>query len=215
MSFPSPKDIADVRKKYPQLHYEPTNCNWRLVGSIDIVDEVGNYYDNYDVEIVGTPQFPYQFPKLFERSNKFPKTADWHTFKDESCCTAVRGKEILATQTGISLRRYIDEFVVPYLANQTYCRKNGHYVNGEYAHNLMGELAFFQELLDIKSISIISETIKLALSDSFNDPNNVPCFCGSGKKFKHCHKRAIQKMRSLGKDYLLGVYRRIYSLALT
>ena len=73
VSFPSLKDIADVRKKYPQLHYEPTNCNWRLVGSIDIVDEAGNYYDNYDVEIVGTPRFPYRFPKLFERSNKFPQ----------------------------------------------------------------------------------------------------------------------------------------------
>lgn len=210
VSFPSVKDIADVHKKYPQLHYESTNLSWRLVGSIDIVDNVGNYYDSYDIEIIGTLQFPYGFPKLFERSNKFEKTADWHTFQEESCCTAVPAKEILTTLKGITLKRYIDDFAVPYLANQTHRRQHGHYVNGEYEHGLLGELTFFKELFETENLNIVILGIKSALSN--NDFNNLFCFCNSNNRYKHCHKKAVQKARLLGKDYLFDIYNRIYKI---
>ncbi len=200
MIFPELKDIQSVRIKYPQLHYEQDAENWCLVGSIDIVDGEGNYYDSYDVEIVGTLLFPHKFPKLYERSNKFPKTAEWHTFNDESCCTAVRGKEILAVRNGITVLRYINEFAIPYLANQTFRRKNGEYANGEYAHNKNGEIEFFEELFFTKNPLTILKCINLALSDI--DSKNTLCICESRVKYKHCHWKSIQKARILGKQYL-------------
>ena len=200
MIFPNLKDIQSVRIKYPQIHYEQSAENWLFVGSIDIVDNEGNYYDSYDVEIVGTLLFPRQFPKLYEHSNKFPKSADWLTFNDESCCTAVPGKEILATQNGITVLRYINEFAVPYLANQTYRKRNGNYANGEYAHNKYGEIEFFEELFFTKNLLIILRCIDLALSDK--DLKNIKCVCTSDEKYKHCHRKSIKKARLLGKEYL-------------
>ena len=203
MKFPDLHDIQSVRIKYPQLHYRQDAENWLLLGSIDIVDKEGNYYDSYDVEIVGTLLFPHQFPKLFERSNKFPKIADWHVFNDESCCTAVRGKEILSTRNKISVLRYINEFVVPYLANQTFRKLNGNYANGEYAHNKNGEIEFFEELFFTKDLLIILKCIDLALSEK--DPKNIKCICTSDKKYKHCHRKLVQKAMLLGKEYLIRI----------
>lgn len=202
--FPSLKDIQTIRKKYPQLHYQFTENSWKFIGNIDILDNNKAYYDGYDIEIVGTEVFPNSFPKLFEKGGKFPKTADWHTFIDESCCTAVKPKEILSCRNGISVTRYIEEFVIPYLANQTYKRRNGKYTNGEYEHNELGEFEFFQELFFTKSLSNIFMCLQLSLSDNDNS-GNKQCLCNSGKKYKICHKKAIDKSRLLGKMYLMKI----------
>jgi hypothetical protein len=208
IKFPNDEDIDLVLKKYQQLHYEHTEYTWKLSGSIDIKDKEGNYYDDYDIEIVGTLLFPNRFPKLFELSNKFPKTPEWHTYVDKSCCTAVWQKEIEACHKGITILGYMDEYVIPYLANQKYKKVTGQYKNGEYAHNVLGELQCFEEMLKTKSNFKIFTSFRLALSSKKIDYNKK-CFCKSGKKYKNCHQEKVERLKALGIDYLNGFILRL------
>lgn len=200
--FPTASDIEKVHKKYPQLRFVAKNDSWIFVGSVDIVGKEGVYYDDYDIIIESTPFFSKGFPKLFETSGKFPKTGEWHVFMDGSCCTAVKQKEILATRNGITIFRYLDEFALPYLANQTHRKETGNYANGEYRHNTEGELQYFVELFRTEHPMILKDCLQLAMNYRDYSKNQV-CFCGSGEKYKSCHLKSIEKAKLLGYNYLI------------
>lgn len=186
------EQLNDVLIKYPYLNKGVTNGVIILRGTIDITDNNGKIWDTYQIEIHPMDEFPYCFPKLFEVGGKIPKNVDWHVYTaDGSCCLTVIQKEIYACVNGITILEFIENWVIPYLANQTYRFKTGNYANGEYAHNgLLATIEFYQELFKTSNIDLIINYIFRIVSIS--RPNRTElCFCGSKQKFRNCHKSAF------------------------
>lgn len=199
--------LEEAQKQYPSLVEINIGGTPALKGIVSIVDRHGKHWDDYEIEIHCSERFPDEFPRLFETSGKIPRIGDWHVYEDTgSCCTKIPPEEILRCKKGITVTQYINEEVLPYLFNQTHRRVEGYYINGEYSHGGLGLLEYYSQKLNTKDDFMY--TLNLLKFIAMNDqPNRTSiCFCGSGSKFRHCHKEAFIELKSLGKDVLVSHY---------
>lgn len=197
------EQIDEVLLKYPMLQKAGSGDNCFIKGLIDIIDKEEKHWDTYEVEIHNSTDFPYRFPILYEVGGMIPRIADWHIYEDTfACCVKVLPEELIRCRNGITLLEYIDEEAIPFLFNQSHRRHEGFYVNGEYAHGLMGWYEYYAR--ELNTNLNIKETIRLIL---FIAEGNKPfrthsCFCGNGELFRKCHKETYEKLSLLGKDTL-------------
>ncbi|MBP7533231.1 MAG: SEC-C domain-containing protein [Chitinophagales bacterium] len=200
--------LHDVLAKYPKLLKQTSDSITFLKGNIDIVDGVGKVWDTYEIEIHFKHEFPNRFPQLFEVGGKIPKNLDWHIYNDGSCCVTVFPNELLVCKQGITILGYVEDFVIPYLANQTYKKLTGDFANGEYSHGFWGVLEFYQDLLQTKDFRLLIDRLNWILNNSKPDRTNT-CFCGSNKKFRHCHSNAYKKINIIGRDLVYADFENI------
>ena len=173
-----------------------------LKGELDIIDTTGKPWDTYQIEIKGSDGYPYSFPKLFETENAFPKILDWHVyeFNDKSCCVDVTPNELIICKSGLNIIDYIERFVIPYFANQSFRIREGYYLYGEYAHGIFGRIQFYQSKLRAKNPNELLRMFYLIVND-YNPERTAFCpFC-SKTKFRKCHKAAFAEL-SIIKDFL-------------
>lgn len=195
--------INDVLAKYAGLKRGLKDGNPIITGVIDVIDKNGKYWDNYIIEIHCSEGYPDMYPDLYETSNKIPKIADWHVYEDtKTCCVTIPPKEILRCKKGITLLEYLDEEVMPYFFNQTHRRVEGYYVNGEYSHGAKGLCEYYSELFKVSDISKLVRLMVWVSKNPKPDRTSM-CFCGSGIKYRHCHKGVYEDMDRMGKGMLL------------
>jgi hypothetical protein len=202
--------LEQVIQRYPNLEVSSEDGEKFLRGSLEVVDDNGKSWDTYLVEVKYKEEFPYRFPKVFEISGKIPKIADWHIYRDGSCCIDVLPSEIIKCAGGINSTSFIEEELIPYLFNQTYRKVEGYYTGGEYSHGLMGIYEFFSSIL--RTESDIGKTLALmhyiATEPRLNRSNK--CFCGSNELFRKCHMQAYDELSKLDKIFLLEQINTIY-----
>lgn len=188
-------DILLVPDRFKKLNIVEENGEFFLKGTLDIIDETGKLWDAYDVEIKGSKNYPNAFPKLFETDNAFPKNANWHVYEDDlSCCVDVTPNELIICKDGLHVVEYINQYVIPYFANQTYRRKEGYYLYGEYSHGILGRLEFYQSKLKAKNPSQLIKMFDLIIRD-YNPDRRAYCpFCHK-IKFRHCHRAAFKELQ--------------------
>lgn len=195
--------LKEAIAAFPSL-FEATSGDTKILkGSLPIVDREGKHWEDYDIEIHCSDNFPYEFPKLYETSDKIPKVSDWHIYEDTlSCCVKVHPEEMLRCKKGITVTEYIREEAIPYLFNQTYRRVEGYYVNGEYSHGAAGIYEFYAGHL--KTGSDIKLTLHLMYFIAAHErPDRTSlCFCGKKAKFRHCHRDAFDKLKKIGNSII-------------
>lgn len=188
---------------FPSLSVAVTDDKKILKGTLPVVDKEGKHWEDYGIEIHCSENFPHEFPMLFETSGKIPKIADWHVYEDTlSCCVKVQPEEILRCKKGISLTEYIREEVLPYLFNQTHRRVEGYYVNGEYSHGVAGIYEFYAGSLKTGTDILLTLQLMKYISTHERPSRTSTCFCGKKEKFRHCHRNAFDKLKSIGDDII-------------
>jgi hypothetical protein len=190
-------EMAAVVEKYPKLSIIDANGIPILTGEIDLIDEFGDHRDTYSIEVHPVSTYPQRFPYVFETGGRLPRNVDWHVFEsDGHCCIKVEPEEILICKRGITLLSFIEQQVIPYFFNQTFRRINGYFIN-ERSHGLLGVMEYYQQLFDEKNISTILRLMHFILRGE--EPNRVSlCFCGSGKKYRKCHKGPYKLLHEIG-----------------
>lgn len=194
--------LDGVVTQYPSLCRSSIGKKDILRGWLSVVDNEGKHWEDYEVEIHASEHFPYEFPVLYEISNKIPKIGDWHIYEDTlSCCIKVLPEEIARCKEGITIVEFIQEEVMPYLFNQTHRRKEGYYVNGEYSHGPLGIFEYYSSVLkttDWKEVVLLLDSIAKAERPI----RTAPCFCGKRIKFRQCHKDAFDNLIVIGRETL-------------
>jgi hypothetical protein len=182
-----------VIEKYPTLEYVLRSGTPILFGIIELKSPAGDVIDIYEIEIHYRDGYPYRFPMVFEVGGKIPKNVDWHIFENiGNCCIKVFPEEILICKSGITLTKFIEEQVVPYFYNQTFRRENGYFLK-ERAHGIQGWLEFFADTLKTRNIVNMVHALELVLKRPEFHRTSY-CFCGSGKKYRKCHKEAYETL---------------------
>ena len=107
---------------------------------------------------------------------------DLHFYPDGSCCLGIR----FSPERLLTLERFIDELVIPFLYRLSYVDKNGlpaakKDLWGEYAHGDDGFRQYMNEMLEMVRRG---------------PGRNELCPCGSGRKFKRCHLDDVEAMTS-------------------
>lgn len=190
-------DISVVPGLFNKINIVDSDGEKFLKGELDIVDGTGKLWDTYQIEIKSSKDYPYSFPKLFETGNVFPKIADWHVYEnDESCCVDVTPNEVIICKDGLNVVNYIQRFAVPYFANQTFRRREGYYLYGEYSHGILGRIEFYQNKLKAKSPMELIAMFDLIIKD-YNPDRRAYCpFCHK-VKFRHCHRDVFRELQNV------------------
>ncbi|HNE47380.1 MAG TPA: SEC-C metal-binding domain-containing protein [Chitinophagales bacterium] len=185
-------EAAGVIIKHPLLSLVDINGEPALIGTITLIDQKENPIDNYQIKIL-CGQFPHKFPLVFETGGKIPKNIDWHMYEQTgNCCLCIPPEERKLCNMGFSLVSFMDDFVLPYFFHQTYRRKNG-FFRDEWQHGIAGLYAYYSDLF---ATTNIFEIIRLLEKIVAGGPphRNSPCLCGSGQKYRHCHKERVKSV---------------------
>ena len=199
-TFP-PADLAQFMIEYPGfIHHTEAGDSW-LTGVVTFAADGKEY--SYEVRIVATSDYPNRFPNVYETVSTFPKILDRHVYGDESFCFTVLPLEVLRCNKGIDLRTFLTEWIVPYLANQQYRKNEGKYANGEFSHGLWGLMEYYGPLVKTSNMFDVEAALTFAIEHKRVERVSK-CFCGNGKKYRHCHKKAIETLWEVGDEVLAG-----------
>lgn len=84
------KELTKFLERNPQMSLAPSRNNEYVVKgllSLDIKSSTnGDIKDEFLIRIVIPKSFPKDIPTIYEMEDRFPKTADFHTFVDGSLC---------------------------------------------------------------------------------------------------------------------------------
>jgi len=189
------KEAEFIQNEYPGLILDADEKNTApcISGIIKLEDEKGSFIDSYKIKIVPTSEYPNRFPHVFETDGRIPINIDWHVYPDDGhCCISSIPEEILICKNGISIHSFIENQVKPYFFNQKYREMKGFFLN-ERPHGMKGNIQFFTE--ELKTTDFVKLIQELYFIKARNEPNRVQkCFCGSGLKYRKCHREAFRKL---------------------
>lgn len=195
--------LLDARRIYRHLQIKVKEGKQYLKGSIDVYNIDKKVIGSFLVEIHWIEGFPYRFPTLYEVGGDIPDDPDRHKYSDNSCCLTVEPDEIEKCAQGITILRFIDQNVIPYLANQIYRKTEGHYFD-EYPHGSRGLIRYYTELMGTSESKKWIEYLEYAFGKKhLNTGRNDTCICGNGKKFKKCHYKIFERLRVIGLDNII------------
>jgi len=176
-------------------YFEEDNAVPQIVGRLALADNQGVLIDTYDIRIVCTSNYPLSFPLVYETGGRIPINIDWHVYPDGHACINTIPEEIITCNKGITLKTFIEHQVKPYFFNQKYRELNGFFLN-ERAHGQQGTIDYFKEVFKSNNLRFIS--LLLLYIKSNPEPNRVKnCFCGSGIRYRKCHREAFRLFKPL------------------
>lgn len=191
-------DIALMRERFPKLKLlnddgKPPS----FAGVLDVCDEQGNWYGSFNIRVNAVVNYPYGVPRMFETGGQIERIADRHVNGDGSNCVAIDHVLLYRAARGLTMSAYMQEYAWPYFANQLYFKEKGVYAAGEYAHGFAGVVQFYKESMNIRDPACAT-ILLLSILNRKLPRRNDPCFCGSAKKYKHCHLKAAEYLQSAG-----------------
>ena len=188
-----------VTEKYKELSYKKENGIPCVFGSLVLTNDEGGVEDIYQIEIKAVADFPNRFPEVFETGGRIPRNVDWHIFEQTgNCCIASPPEEIIICNNGITLLSFIDNQVKNYFYSQIFRNQNGYFLK-ERSHGNKGWIEFFEETFMTDNIFNIEFGLNQIIEGKKIDRVSI-CFCGSGKKYRKCHKKSYDILSKLSTD---------------
>lgn len=207
------KEAELIQNEYPGLKLDADEKNGApcLSGIIQLFSENRSLIDSYILKIVAIPDYPSSFPYVFETGGRIPINIDWHVYPDGHFCISSIPEEILFCKKGLNLRYFIENHLKPYLLNQKYREDNGFFLK-ERPHGNRGNVQFFIEIFKTKDLMIIAKGLNFIKKRV--KPNRVSlCFCGSGQKYRKCHKETYRMLSAFTDhelDYFIDIIFKYY-----
>ena len=203
-------DIDKAVEKYSLLNrvYSVSDGIIHLVGEIEVVDHADVFIDIFEVEIYYPKEFPKRFPMVFETGGKIPREPEKrHVMpRNYNLCLAVELEEILVCKHGITTLWFLNNIVVPRLAEE-YRVSRGEKYQREYSHHdLDGTWEFLMKELGTKDARIVLTLIEAMALRQLPRADKL-CLCSSGKLYKYCHRPKVVQLQNLGGELLNKIYR--------
>lgn len=194
--------MTDAILHYPNLKIIETDGKLSLLGEVDILHPIEKkLIDTFSVEISFHERFPYCFPKVIETSGKIERIQDRHIYtQDNTMCFAVISEELMKCRNGITTKWFLDNVLVPRLAEEYVVNLGGKYAH-EFAHGPLGDLQFYFLKFKTKRPREVIRYLIIILQGKF-PKHYESCICGSGLKFKKCHRNIFGELKSLGDTFI-------------
>lgn len=210
------RDFNEAKEYFPKLSYGRNRKNkiWIISGELDICDVKGNYWNTFDIKIVVPESYPYCVPKVIEISEIIPRDIDWHISENGICCLDSDNNLIVLSRHGINLRDFIAKKIYPFFANQLYKLQENKYAGKEYKHHVDGVIQYYIEDLKIPTAEILVVFLEQILSKKDLTRNRL-CPCMSGEKIKNCHLKAIETIKTIGREKILDDLAKIKKLLIS
>ena len=117
------REFDALAHEYPTLKPVFENEHWQLVGTLDVVDEFGKKWDQYQVNIIYPHEFPKKVPVMFLRENGMSKSTWIVYFSCDSLCNSFPVNTVTEGNNLISFNS-VDLFNFPYKEFLKYLKIN-------------------------------------------------------------------------------------------
>jgi hypothetical protein len=187
------QDRALIRHDYPNLKF---GLNWRhkkifLDGSITLRAECG-IPTRIKTRLVFSDYYPAYEPLAHETGNMFPHIADRHFYLDGGCCLWLPIETQWKAKEPTALIKFLDQVATFFERQMIYdASPDKSWAWGQRGHNITGYIEFIQEALGVET-SLVNFAGLLSGKEHL-DPNSA-CPCETGKKYKSCHARRLDKV---------------------
>ncbi len=190
------KEAFQLKERYPGLTYRQDGSGIpAFEGILPLVSEENVVIDSYKVRILCSSNYPLTFPFVFETGGRIPINLDWHIHLAGNACICSYPEEIIFCLQGITLQSFISNHVIPYFFNQKHRELYGYFLM-ERSHGRKGNIEFFEESFKTADHFKIAQMLNYIKQNQ--EPNRVAyCFCGSGVKYRNCHRSQFRKFKSI------------------
>lgn len=195
-------DLNKAIEHYPNLKIVDSDGKLSLSGEVDLFHPTEKkWIDSFSVDITYPERFPNRFPVVVETSGKIERIPNRHIYKDtNNMCFAVQAEELMKCRYGITTLWFLDNVLVPRLAEEYIVNDGGKYSH-EFSHGPLGDFEFYFEKFKTKHPLDVIRYLKLVLNGGF-PKHYEKCSCGSGLKFKKCHRVIFEELKGLGDGFL-------------
>lgn len=155
--------------------------------------------DVIDLKIVIPSSYPSDVPNVYDTSNKFPRTPDFHTYKDGSLCLTSEVRLIMACFDNSKFEGFFASIVEPCLFSIAYKVKFGSAPFGELEHGEDGLIDDYESLFGVNGKKSVMLALK-ALGLKYREANKLKCPCNCGLRLGRCSFRfRLKPMRRFAK----------------
>ena len=186
----APCQVADLIHHYPNLLVlEWDALHIRLKGVIDVYRTASNFTldRSYNIEI-NIPVDSSDLPTVIDLDSAVD-TSYPHRYKNGELCLETDTTIRLRFIDGMNLLEWVEEFVESYFFSFEYFKRFGVFPFGERPHGLDGLLNTYQELLDEADPRKAAALLKYCADENYR--GHIDCPCGSGKRLRQCHGKAL------------------------
>lgn len=173
-------------------------------GTLRLIEEETRQPTEISLRGVLSAQYPHREPKAFVVGNRFEakpgaSMADRHINWDRSFCLWLEPLSRWDPANPDALAAWLDRVAV-FCEDQLVYDATGIFPHGEWAH---GDAAYAELLLEgLGSRGDVLDRFASLGTGRLPDRNNA-CFCGSGIKYKKCHKNAVDATRQrIGEEFV-------------
>lgn len=204
-------NIDRLIEKYPTLHYtrSPTNCDFDVIeGSFCVNATFSDLTLLLDFSISAKLYNDENIVPIIKETSGKVDSAFSHVNSDGTLCLAVEAEILMEciTSRGLNVLKWFEQFVIPFFYSVEYYKANGTYPFGERSHGVRGILEFYQEAFGEDNFQKVLALLKFISHRRYR--GHLPCPCGSGKRIRNCHSKAIWNAQiTLSKDRMLIDYK--------
>lgn len=197
-------DTGSVVGRHPSLAIEwKDGLPHKIAGKYIVMDNAEQSQGDYDIEVTIPAAYPNGFPVLKETSNKIPRDLDHHIGIDGTACVENSRRIMLLERQGITIEDFFDRFVHRFLCWQLVAEIDGIAELPSWAHGQVGIKQFYRECCDTDDDNQVRQVMAI-IAYRRGPERNHPCFCGSGRKYKHCHLAIVQRLDKLDSSIVTG-----------
>ena len=186
---------------HPAFEFDPEN--YSIEGYYELCNSVtGKVIDGYFIEVkLSVDSLSTLFPAVYETKGRIERIADRHMYPDGRLCLTTRFVQRHACRKGLSFSSFMAKVVEPFLMTQLLIERGviDKFPQGEYSHGWLGIVEGYNDIIGVDDPELIIKLLLLNRSRKLQRPNDS-CVCGSGKKFKYCHRSAVRKIGYLDAD---------------
>lgn len=196
-------DKIATLKAHKGLRYEGKfNDFHRFRGNFYLTNPQGELIESFEIIIRVDKSYPNTFPEVVLLDDKIDKIEDNHISEKGNICFEHDYVTNAIAKSGLRLYDFANYFLPKYFS-WVLVKKYGDAQNlQEWAHGNDGTKQFYENLLETTD----KNTIRLFLENYCKVSKinrNDKCYCGNGKKIKHCHIEAAQYLNSTSKQAIL------------
>ncbi|HPM38249.1 MAG TPA: SEC-C domain-containing protein [candidate division Zixibacteria bacterium] len=188
--------FAGLHAQFPELRLKVAeDGSVQIVGRLAFSAEHGGIEikDAYDVLLRVPSDYPRRIPSVFETGGRISE--DHHKYDDGSLCLGVPLDLRRRFAANLTLLRFVEEAVVPYLYAYSYVEQRGEMPFGEWSHGLRGILDFYRSEFSTEDDLIVLGLLRILADDDYR--GHQPCPCGSGHRLRNCHGHKLRELQAL------------------
>lgn len=186
------QQVKELLHLYTGLHLNSENDNQIVLSGSILVNRISNdytVYKDYQVEII-VPMFSDELPYVFDIGHNIDEDYP-HRYTDGRLCLETDTSIRMHFINGFSLCEWLSKYVETYFFSYEYYKRYGEFPFGERGHGLEGIIQTYEELFEESDTVKILYIMASIITQRYR--GHMLCPCGSGKKLRACHGKALMK----------------------